>query len=36
VVAAAAARRAQDRLGAINADTAVLAELVDEHAARTA
>jgi geranylgeranyl diphosphate synthase type II len=34
-VAAAAARRAHDRLDAIDADTAVLAGLVDELAART-
>ena len=35
-VAAAAARRAHDRLSAIDADTTVLAELVDELAVRTA
>jgi len=35
-VAADAARRAHDRLAALNADTAVLAELVDELAVRTA
>ena len=35
-VAAAAARRAHERLGAIDADTSVLAELVDGLAARTA
>src|SRR6187551_323355 len=35
-VAAAAARRAHERLAAIGADTAVLAELVDELAVRTA
>ena len=35
-VAAAAARRAHERLDAIDADTAVLAELVDELAVRTA
>jgi geranylgeranyl diphosphate synthase, type II len=35
-VAAAAARRAHDRLEAIEADTSVLAELVDELAVRTA
>jgi geranylgeranyl diphosphate synthase type II len=35
-VATAAARRAHARLGAIEADTSVLAELVDELAVRTA
>jgi hypothetical protein len=36
VAAAAGARRAHERLAAIGADTAVLAELVDELAVRTA
>ena len=36
VVAADAARRAHDRLDAIEADTSVLAEIVDSLAVRTA